>query len=116
MPIKIYQKCNKCSGTGMWSVEQGVDVTCPDCAGAKRLELCEIDSVFTDNVFHSYKVFEATDLTEYNALTDAQKERYQLILGMGQVDLNDGSNAFDLLKGMFGPSTTTRANLLALLA
>lgn len=122
MPISVNQKCHKCSGTGTWTIEydsetqEYISVTCPDCSGSGRLELAIVDSLMPDNVFYSYQVFEATDLSEYNALTDAQKSRYQLIMNMGQVDLNSGSNARGLLENMFGPGTTTRQNILALLS
>ena len=119
----ILVDCGQCGGTGQESItttdENGDPVvtqeTCRKCLGAGSVITSVLDDLLPDDVFHSYIVFEATDLTEYSALSSGNKETYQLLLSFGQVNLADGSNAFDLLKSMFGPGSTTRANLLALL-
>jgi hypothetical protein len=58
-------------------------------------------------------VFEATVASEYDALTAAQKTRYNSMLAMGELDPS-GTNTRDVFASLFGGGTTTRANLLAL--
>jgi RecJ-like exonuclease len=74
-----------------------------------------VAEISPDSVFDSYIIFENTDSGEYNALTDAQKEKYRLLLSAGKVSLVDGSQGRSLLMSLFGPGSATRANLIALL-
>lgn len=120
----IVVNCWQCQGTGEESIS-GLDEfgnpivtqeTCRKCGGSGKVTNSFLDDLLPDDVFYSYIVFEATDITEYNALSSGNKTIYQLLLSFGQVNLADGSNAFGLLKDMFGPGSTTRANLLALLS
>ena len=62
----------------------------------------------------TYKIIEATDQTEYNALSDNNKDRYALIISAGRVDFEEGTIVKATLWAMFGEGTTTRANLEAL--
>ena len=63
----------------------------------------------------TYRILEATDITEYNALSDGNKSAYQIILSCGIVDYREGSSARTKLWSMFGEGTTTRENLEALI-
>lgn len=60
------------------------------------------------------EVFECIVPAEWAAATAQEKTRVQLVLGMGTVNLR-GANTRAALAAAFGPTTTTRANILALL-
>jgi hypothetical protein len=65
-------------------------------------------------ITQTYRIVEATDSTEYNALSDTNKGRYALIISAGLVDLMDGTAIRSTLWSMFGDGTTTRDNIIAL--
>jgi len=67
------------------------------------------------NVFCSYMILEELDTTEYNALTDEQKDGVKTLLSCGLVDLNDGKAGRVRFWNWFGAESTTVANLTALL-
>lgn len=58
------------------------------------------------------EIFNATDDVEYAALTDAQKSSWDALCAIGSIDTNSGV-AKAREAELFGVSTTTRANLLA---
>lgn len=64
-------------------------------------------------VVPAWEVFEATVPSDWTALTAAEKQRYQAMLGMGSINLKK-PNTRAALAAMFGAATTTRANLIAL--
>lgn len=101
--------CVTCNGTGL---EGGFP--CSGCGGNKKT-LLRADH-FPDDIFPTYKVVEATDDTEYSALSSAQKTVYSMIISLGTVDLSSGTAIKTKLWNMFGAGTTTRANLEALIA
>ena len=59
----------------------------------------------------AYEILDATDATEYNALSDANKDAYGLIISCGMVNLLDGSPSRTKLWNIFGEGTDTRTNL-----
>lgn len=59
------------------------------------------------------EVFEAIVSTEWAAASAQEKQRVQLILGMGEINLK-GPNTRAALGAAFGVGTTTRANLQTL--
>jgi len=63
----------------------------------------------------AYRIVDATSLTEYNNLSDAQKSQYGLIISTGTVNMAANSVAHIVLWNMFGEGTDTRKNLEALL-
>ena len=67
------------------------------------------------DVFESYLVAPCLNGTEYDALTDTQKEGVKIILSCGRVDLSDGASMKTRLWNWFGAESTTVANLTALL-
>lgn len=69
--------------------------------------------VISRGVIETHEIFEATDPTEWGALSADEKQRYQGILSMGTVDV-DGDNVRDAFLAMFAAGSTTRANLAAL--
>ena len=71
---------------------------------------------YPSGVYPTYKVLEATDASEYAALSDANKDAYKMILSCGEVDLSDGTAVRTKLLAMFGAGTTTRTNLVALVS
>lgn len=64
-------------------------------------------------VVDSYLVVNATVATEWTALSAAEKQRYQTIVGAGKVD-NGNANVQAAFLAMFAGGTTTRTNLIAL--
>lgn len=60
----------------------------------------------------SQDVIEATVPSEYQALTDAQKQLYDMFISAGSIN-PAGANTRQAFANMFGPETQTRANLLA---
>jgi len=61
----------------------------------------------------TWEVIEATVPSEYAALSDAEKQRYQTFVAAGTLNPS-GTNTRDAFGAMFGGGTTTRANLLAM--
>ena len=59
------------------------------------------------------EVFGAIDLTEYKALTAAERQALDLVMAMDAVDATD-ANTRVLLGTIFPQGSTTRANLIAL--
>ena len=59
----------------------------------------------------TYKIIEATVPAEYNALSDNNKDRYNLIISAALIDFSEGTIVKGALWAMFGEETTTRANL-----
>ena len=66
-----------------------------------------VDSVSGDQIFN------ATDDSEYAALTDAQQASWDRLCSIAVIDIASGV-AKAREAELFGPSTTTRTNLLAL--
>lgn len=59
-------------------------------------------------------IFESIAETDFDTLTTAQKEKLQLILGLGdEVQVGPTSRTRAMLLAMFGAGTDTRANLVA---
>ena len=115
--IRVQRRCSRCLGTGTDSDNQPPG-SCTVCGGDGWLDHDKIN--FTDlllptNVFHSHIVWEATDTTEYQALSDALEASYNKIVHMGTIDLNVGSNSRIVLWSLFDAQSTTRAAFLALL-
>lgn len=111
--------CPNCGGNGL----DGVDFCLP-CNGTgfvssqgESLYRKGIQEavVLPTNVFRSHEVEPCLDGTEYNALTDAQKEGVKIILSCGRVDLSDGASTKTRLWNWFGAESTTVANLTTLL-
>lgn len=131
----IVVTCHHCEGTGVDPITQE---TCNTCGGDGEIEAhgfhattrygvvdlhnnianlnTKLDALaLPTNVFHSHKIWEATDTTEYQALSDALEASYNKIVHMGTVDLNTGSNSRIVLWSLFDSESTTRAALIALL-
>lgn len=110
--------CHKCNGVGIWfknTLEGDVAVDpCPVCNGEKYVSTGTFQ-FFMPGAFCSCDVYDAIDQTEYAALGDAQKAYIDNMLACGTIYLNTGSRARTILQQLFGPGTTTRANLLALI-
>ena len=64
--------------------------------------------------FEAFRIFNATDVAEYLALTVANKALYLLVISQGIIDMADGKNARTTLWSLFGEGSTTRTNLAAL--
>lgn len=130
--LEIHRTCELCNGVGeVHPHGESTTTTCPACGGSGKMPFAE--SVLLDerlqaiedkidvlttlpvNIFYSYKIWEATNLTEFMALSDANKDSYRGLVRMGTIDLNEGSHSRNTLWTLFGSETTTRANLLALL-
>jgi len=59
------------------------------------------------------EILNATDDTEFSALTDAEKDRWLALCAVDYVNVSSGV-AKSLEADIFGPGTTTRTNLIAL--
>lgn len=120
-PIKY--TCRLCGGSGLIDTyPEGdlVEVTCTRCDGAlyepSTLGAVEgVEPVVVSGVFESYRVLACADPTEYNALTDSQKEFFLLLVSCGKVDLNDGATGKTNLWIWFGAESDTVAALQALI-
>ena len=127
--------CLSCGGDGITSDQE----SCYACGGDGEIDLLDSDfkrikygqerilmgyvwsnllenTTLPTNVFHSYIVLEELDATEYNALSDGEKEGVNILLMCGRVDLNDGKVGKVRLWNWFGAESTTVANLTALLS
>lgn len=67
----------------------------------------------TRTTIPAHEVLEATVVTEWAALSTAEKQRYALFVGAGDVNIA-GTNTRAAFGAMFGAGTQTRANLIAL--
>lgn len=54
-------------------------------------------------------LLEALDITEYNALSDANKERVKILLSCGTINLAVGSQTRSILDTIFPTGTATNA-------
>ena len=72
-----------------------------------------IDRVVTKQFISGSEIFNATDDTEYSALTDAQKSAWDALCAIDQIDTVSGV-AKAREAELFGGGTTTRTNLLAI--
>lgn len=62
----------------------------------------------------AYKILEITDSSEYNALSDANKEAYKMIISCGSADIATGTVLRTKLDNMFGEGSVTHTNLIEL--
>lgn len=108
--------CPKCNGLGTFGEPPK---ECDQCHGAGKYTvswvaiLNRIDPP-AEKFVYSYQIVEATDDSEYAALSAGNKSLYALIISLGIVDLSMGTKVRAMLADMFGPGTVTRANLLNL--
>ncbi len=80
-----------------------------DLLNALGLSHEEVDN----DVLEAYKILDATDPTEWAALSAVEKERYQLLISAGRLNVKS-ENVKSAFGKMFGLGTVTRAALLAL--
>lgn len=62
-----------------------------------------------------YELWENTDLTEYKALSVAERDAYWGIMGLDSIDVTAGTNSRAALSALFPSGSVTRDNLIALL-
>ncbi len=114
---KVYTECIICADG------QAGGVPCSYCSGNEVILWGELEidlgvllgKSFKDNLVATYQILEATDTDEYNALSDSNKNAYNMALQCGIVDLTDGTQVRANLWAMFDSESTTRANLITLL-
>jgi hypothetical protein len=114
-PIYERATCIRCGGDGIYTeVEGGGSVTCLTCHGygTKRVNPAE---VLKNGVIYTFELSEATDDTEYLALSAGQKSTYALLISLGMLDISSGTAIRTKLWNMFGDGSTTRTNLEALM-
>jgi len=124
MPITT-KPCEYCNGTG-----EVAGSPCSHCEGTGRQSLrtdahdqtewhvkrvVDVFGIDVDNIFPSYKIVECIDATEYDGLTDAQKDGVKVLLMCGFVDLNTGKPGRTRLLSWFGAESDTVAALQALI-
>lgn len=126
--LVVYQKCQQCGGTGIYQFPGigGGEMPCPwpGCNGTGYYPIGQLtlDPGLSDlavtlprpaNHFYTYEIIEATEVADYNALSDANKTRYRMIIAAGVVDLSSGTKVRQSLMNMFN-GTDTYDNLVAL--
>lgn len=118
-PRYITKVCNRCGGDGEYEIPQAggspITVDCNTCRGSGQ-ERVQQRGILKDNVVYTYEILNATDQTDYDNLSDGDEDVYSMILSCSVLDLSTGTRACTLLWAMFGEGTTTRANLIALIA
>lgn len=77
-----------------------------------------VDSPYGQTVIKEFltgaEVFKATDSTEFDALTDAQRSEWLNLCGIEQLDPANGTPAAAAATRIFGGGSTTLANLQSL--
>jgi len=118
---KISKRCYNCSGTGAITIvpeppESPYGESCDVCDGNGLIAFAELGDVTeTTHICPTYQIVENTDPSEYQALSDANKQNYRDITGMGTVDLRDGSVVRATLWVLFDAQSTTRADIITML-
>jgi len=110
--ITINRVCNSCAGTGITQYYGGPELVCSGCDGDGEVVLADFGN---QHACFTYQILEATDVTEYGALSDSNKNAYDMLLKCGIVDLSEGTQVRTNLWSMFDSESTTRANLITLL-
>jgi len=105
--MKFKRDCSYCSNTGQ--VASGI---CLPCSG---IGYTTADIFLEFPIFYAYQIFNATDSTEYLALSAANKALYQLVVSQSFVDMTEGKNAKTTLWVLFGEGSNTRDNLITIL-
>ncbi len=114
-PIYERETCVRCGGDGIYTeIEGGGSVTCRTCHGYGTMRVDPAE-VLKNGVIYTFELSEATDDTEYAALSSAQKSTYALLVSLGTLDISSGTAMRDKLWAMFGDGSTTRTNLEALM-
>jgi len=72
-------------------------------------------SIVDEFLKQTYRIIEATSPAEYNNLSDANKERYKIIVSAGTIDFREDSLVRTVLWNMFDDNSTTRTNLKELI-
>ena len=88
---------------------EGSDWKCADLLNAVR-QTIDVDR----GVIPSYEIINATVPGEWTTLSVAERQRFQILTGAGQVD-SGNANVRAMFQAMFGAGTTTRTALVALL-
>ena len=88
-----------------------IQVPCPYCDATGLVPW----ATFPNPYVRTFNIIDNTDSTEYNALSDANKDAYKMIVSSGVVDLSDGTSIRTKLWNMFDDQSTTRANIITLL-
>lgn len=116
---RLYVICPQCHGDGTFAPSGGPqgsgELPC-NWPGCNETGFIEFGLFAGLDCYYTYEISEATDPTEWNALSAGNKTAYATILSMGVVDLSDGTAVKSTLWALFGSGTTTRANLEALIA
>ena len=110
--ITIRRRCERCNGSGIFSIYGGPQTTCVACGGSGKISIADFGD---NNAFFTYQIIEATVASEYNALSAANKDAYRQIISCGVVDLTDGTRIRTKLWNIFDSESETRAALITLL-
>ncbi len=108
----FFRKCDRCSGTSIAPGHESPEDPCTQCGGVGSYSVSQLEP---DIVF-ACGISDALDIGEYNALSDGNKAALHIILSLGFVNLAEGTNSKLALWAMFDENSTTRVNLLTLLA
>jgi len=103
--------CDRCNGTGR--NDEGEIGNINETLNDRLDAILEVN--YSNNIFATYNIIEATVASEYNVLSDANKDAYRQIISCGVVDLSDGTEIRTKLWNIFDENSTTRASLITLL-
>lgn len=67
----------------------------------------------TKMIVPTYLIYNCIVPSEWNALTDVQRQSIRDILTLGTADVSSGTNVRNMILLVFGPGTQTRTNLVA---
>jgi hypothetical protein len=99
--------CEQCNGTGI------LEIYIHDDLENRITDILEAD--YINNRIPTYQIIESTAASEYNALSDANKDAYRQIVSCGVVDLSEGTGIRTKLWNMFDEESETRTALITLL-
>ncbi len=139
----IHMNCPACHGSGVVIENQALKDPpgSPDVFGEVPCERCEatgfllfgeldadlitiledvqdkVDGLPGDNdLYWAHEIWEVTDIAEFLAQSQANRDLYGSLMAMGVINLADGSSVKTFLWAMFPDGTTTRTALEALVA
>jgi len=110
--MNLLTLCPYCANTGVWDNSDSQPTPCGFCGGSGVLNHSGFR--LPDNHIWTHEILEATDDSEYSALSASNKSVYALIVSAGIVDISVGTSVRGKLLSMFGAGSVTRANLVLL--
>lgn len=95
--------------------DPGIPIDCPNCTLGDNDQSTVLRLRCGKDIFASHEIFECIDNDEYQALTDNQKERLNIILGLAFINIAENTKVRTYLSALFPVESTTGSNILQLL-